>query len=269
MASLSVSRVSRTLKVFFSAAAIAALVPARAPAATPNAPKLPLAYPAYDSYALVRGTTISADGRYVAYALIPEDGDPTLVVHDFVSGTDLREPRGMAPQFTADAKAVVYVYRAPNDEIDKARLANKKPSDFPPNGLGIVELPSGKNTTVDLVKSFAVARDAGSTIVAYARATPTPLPSGAKPSASPSALATESPTRATASSAAPVPTASPSASASPDDLHKKNDGSDFVIRELGAGREATVAHVDEYAVSHDGAYVAYATQSKDGKNDAL
>jgi hypothetical protein len=268
MESLTGSRVSRTLNVFCCAVALVAPLGAPTPlrAASP-ATKIPLDYPAYDTYAFVRGTTISDDGRYAAYVLAPEDGDPTLVIHDFSSGTDVREPRGTSPRFTADSHALVYTLRAPNDEIRKATLANKKPSEFPPSGLGIVDLATGKNITIDLVKSVAVPRDIGSTTIAYARATPTPVPSGAKPSAS--AAASPTPAASATPSAALSPGPSPSATASPDDLHKKSDGNDLVIRDLTSAHEVTIAHVDGYVISHDGAYVAYATQSKDGKNDAL
>ncbi len=261
------SRRFRTLTVFCCAVALVApLATSAAAQAQPAAAKIPLDYPAYDTYALVRGTTISDDGRYAAYVLMPEDGDPTLVIHDFSGGADLREPRGTAPRFSADSHTLVYTLRAPNDEIRKAVLANKKPSEYPPNGLGIVDLMTGKTTTIDLVKSVAVPRDAGNATIAYARATPTPLPSGVKPSASPIASATPSAPTTTTAAASPAP--SPSATA-PDDLHKKADGTELVIRDLATAHEITIAHVDEYAVSHDGAYVAYATQSKDGKNDAL
>ena len=118
MDSRSVSRVSRTPDLRAVALAVfltfAAAIPARA--ATP----VPLDYPAYDAYDAIAGTTISGDGRYAAYVLTPGDGDPTLVIHDFEKGTDLREARGTAPHFTADSKVLIYTLRAPNDELRKS-----------------------------------------------------------------------------------------------------------------------------------------------------
>jgi dipeptidyl aminopeptidase/acylaminoacyl peptidase len=212
------------------------------------AAKIPLDYRAYDSWNAITGTVLSDDGRYAAYTLMPEDGDPTLVVHDFQTGTDLKEPRGMKPAFTADGKYVVYVLRAPNADIHKAMRAHKKSDEMPKNGIGILDVAAGTAIAVERVKDFKLPKDAGRDTLAYALESPLP-----SPSASPG----------------PRATAAPSPSASPDDLHKKEDGATLVIRDLAAAADTRVADASGYAVSHDGNFVAYAVQSKDGKLDGL
>ena len=271
MASFSASLVSRTRNAlgFFALVVACEAAPALA------AGTIALDYPAYDAYNAIVGTTISDDGRYAAYVLMPQDGDPTLVIHDFSKGTDVREARGTAPHFTADAKALVYTVRAPNDELRKARREHKKPADMPPSGLGIVDLATGAVTIVDRVKSVVVPKDAGFDTIAYVRGTPAPGSPSPAPTTSPTAASIATPIAALTSAPSPQPSssaspaASPSASATPDDLHKKQDGSELVIREIPNGAETNIPHVDGYAVSHDGAYVAYAIASKAGKTDGI
>lgn len=218
--------------------------------------KIPLDYRAYDGWNAIRGTAISDDGRYAAYALVPEDGDPTLIVHDFVTGTDVKEPRGIDPAFTADGRYVVYTQRAPNADIHKALRAHKKPAESPKNGIGILDVAAGRVTVVERVKDFKLPADAGSDTLVYALESPA---ASASPSPSPAARGT---TAVTA-------TASPSPSPSPDELHKKDDGTLFVVRDLAAAVDTRVAGVSAYALSHDGRFVAYARQSKDGRLDAV
>ncbi|MBC5810440.1 MAG: hypothetical protein GIW95_06270, partial [Candidatus Eremiobacteraeota bacterium] len=291
-----------SLSLFFALAA-GLVQPVRVHAAAPDA-KIPIDYKAYDSWNLVRGTKLSDDGNWIAYALVPEDGDPVLVVRDFATGKETREERGISPVFTADSKFVVYTIRAKNDDIHKAEREHKLPAEQPKSGLGILELATGKTTTFERVKSVKVPADPGTTTIAFAFEAPSPSP---KPSGAPSPRATpplivpaeapevmRPPVAAPASAApnvrvplaAPVGTAppelgpspgpslpatgaTPSPSASPDDLHKIEDGTELVVRDLPSGKEYRTKSVGEYAIAHDGAYVAFANQAKDKKLDAL
>jgi dipeptidyl aminopeptidase/acylaminoacyl peptidase len=232
--------------------------PLRGSAAPATGIKIPLDYKAYDSWNAIRGTKLSADGTWVAYALVPQDGDPTLVIRNLTSGAELRETRGLAPQFTADSKFVVYAIRASNEALHAAERAHKKPDEQPKNGLGILELGTGKLTTFERVKSVEVAPDPGSDTIAVQFEAPAPSP---KPSVA--AIATPKPE----ASAAPGP--KPSPSASPDDLHKIEAGNELRILELANGLHATsLAGVSAYAIAHDGAFVAYAVEKAD-KTDAV
>jgi dipeptidyl aminopeptidase/acylaminoacyl peptidase len=242
-------------------------------AAVLPAPKVPLDYKAYDGWNTILGTVVSDDGRYVAYALVPQDGDPVLIVHDFTTGRDVREARGEMPAFTADGRFVVYVVRAPNVDIHRAKREHKKPDDQPKNGLGILDLSTGTASTVDRVKDFKLAKDAGHDTLAYAlespaAATATSAASAPAASALPSLAPSPSPTPAPM----PMPSMAPSPGASaspPDDLHKKDTGTTLVVRDLAAGSETRVSAVTAYALAHDGAFVAYAIESKDGSGDEV
>jgi dipeptidyl aminopeptidase/acylaminoacyl peptidase len=256
----------------FAVAAIGALAFALAGSLVPGSnaraavatAKIPLDYKAYDGWNAIRGTVFSNDGRYAAYALVPEDGDGRLIVHDFQTGIDLTEARGTDPAFTADARFLVFAVRAPNAEIHKAQREHKKPDEGPKSGLGILDLTTGKATTVERVKDFKVPKDAGRDTLAYALESPLPSASPS-PGGSPAAAASPSPSAVPS----PSPSVAPSASASPDDLHKKETGATLVIRDLASAAETRVTGVTDYAQSHDGRYTAFAVESKDGKLDAI
>ncbi len=106
-----------------------------------------------------------------------------------------------------------------------------------------------------------VAKDGGATI-AY-RAEPPPTPS---PPATPSPAPTASPAPG-AGSASPAP--SPSASPAPKADKTKEPGALLTIRDLVAGTRVTAADATDFVVSDDDRFVAYATETKNGKGDGL
>ncbi|MEA2719217.1 MAG: hypothetical protein QOJ39_1081, partial [Candidatus Eremiobacteraeota bacterium] len=261
-----------------------ALLPAFPRAVAADAP-VPLDYKAYDGWSAIRTPKLSDDGKHLAYALTPQDGDPTLVVRDLDSGSERRETRGNAPAFAGDGRFVVYTHVAPKKDVDAAKKAKKAEKDQPKNGLGVLDLSGTKPAeTVDDVKTIAVAKNGGATI-AY-RAEPSPAPSGspaasasaspvasAKPSAppkgepAPQIPAAASP--APAASGSPGPSPSPSGSPAPKADKTKDTGSPLTIRDLAGGKRVTAADATDFAVSDDDRFIAYATESKNGKNDGL
>lgn len=263
-----------------------ALLPAVPRPVAADAP-VPLDYKAYDSWNRIVTPKLSDDGRKLAYALTPQDGDPTLVVRDLDSGAERREPRGNTPAFAGGSRFVVFTHVALKKDVDAAKKAKKLPAQQPKNGVGILDLDAPKPAEiVDDVKSFAVAKNGGATI-AY-RAEPSPAPSGspapsssaspvasAKPSApprgepSPPAVAPGSPAPSAGPSTVPAPSASPSASPAPKADKTKETGAALTIRDLASAKRVTAPDATDFAVSDDDRFVAYATETKNGKNDGL
>ena len=102
---------------------------------------------------------MSDDGTHLAYALTPEDGDPTLVVRDLDTGAERRENRGAAPAFAANGRFVVYTHVAAKKDVDAAKKAKKPEEDQPKNGVGILDLSaSAPAEIVDGVKTIYVAK---------------------------------------------------------------------------------------------------------------
>jgi len=59
--------------------------------------KRPLTHKDYDSWRSIQTWQISRDGKFIAYAYTPQDGDGDIVVRNVVSGVEWRAPRGYRP----------------------------------------------------------------------------------------------------------------------------------------------------------------------------
>lgn len=145
----------------------------------------------YDSFRSIQAQQISRNGRFVAYAFMPQDGDGEIVVLNLANGQEWRAARGyrpplpppddpsvnvgevlaaqarlVRPMFTADSRFVVFSIEPTKDEMTKAKKAKKNPEEMPKNAMGILDLSNGAVTRVDKVKNFQVPED-GSGFIAY------------------------------------------------------------------------------------------------------
>jgi dipeptidyl aminopeptidase/acylaminoacyl peptidase len=208
---------------------------ARAQQQAPAA-KRPLTHQDYDSWRSILAQQVSRDGKFVAYAYVPQDGDGEIVVRNLATGVEWRAPRGyrppvpppddpgtnvaeyqaeqarlLRPVFTAETKFLVFSTEPTKAEVNKAKKEKKKPEDMPKNGLSIMNLSNGTVTRIERVKTFRVPEDGGG-VIAYqleAKAPTRPEPaaspgSSPEPSTSPSTEPTATP------SSSPEPSTSPS-----------------------------------------------------------
>ncbi|HEX5084835.1 MAG TPA: hypothetical protein VFY40_22555, partial [Blastocatellia bacterium] len=153
-------------------------------------PKRPLTHQDYDGWRSIQGQTISRDGRFIAYALIPQDGDGEVVVRNLATGIEWRYGRGWRPpaappsgggapagaalaagrltrvSFTADSRFAAFTIEPNKDDVLKARKEKKSPDASPRNALGIMDLSNGQVTRVDRVKSFQTPEE-GPNWIAY------------------------------------------------------------------------------------------------------
>ncbi len=134
--------------------------------AAPAGPKKPLSYDAYDGWRTIQGTALSRDGQWLVYALVPQDGDGELVVRNLKTDKEFRAARGRQPVVTADGRFVVFTVAPVKADVDKAKKDKKKPEEQPKSGLGVMDLATGRVTTVERVKSFKVPEESGA-FVAY------------------------------------------------------------------------------------------------------
>jgi dienelactone hydrolase len=202
-------------------------------------PKRPLTYDAYDSWHSIQGTTLARDGAWVAYALVPQDGDSTLVVRHLRAGAEHRHPRGKDPRFTADGRFVAFTIAPLKAEVDEARKAGKKDDDLPKSGFGVMNVATGEVFAVDRVKSFQLAKE-GSSAVAYLLEAPDKQDRNAEKK---------------------------DEDARPKKNKKKEPGTDLIVRQLAAGSFATIPGVVEYTWNESGSLLAYTVSSKSGVTD--
>src|ERR1043165_6637387 len=236
-------------------------------AAAPVAAKRPITHQDYDSWRSITAQQISRDGKFGAYAYVPQDGDGEIVVRNIATGVDWRAPRGyrppvpppddpatnvaefqaeqarlLRPVFTADSRFVVFSTEPTKAEVTKAKKEKKKPEDMPKNGLSIMDLSNGTVTHVERVKTFRVPEDAGG-FFAYLMEATKPEPS-----------------------ASPSPAASPTAEASPSPAapragrgKKKEYGTELVLRNTTTGNERKFSDVLDFTISKDAKTLVFTT----------
>ncbi|HTF37586.1 MAG TPA: hypothetical protein VK651_04690, partial [Blastocatellia bacterium] len=222
------------------------------------AAKRPLTHNDYDSWRAIQGQSLSRDGKFVAYALVPQDGDGEVVVRNLATGVEWRAPRGAAPVnppqrsteaepgpgpgpgfgqgpfagrpfFTGDSRFVVFQILPTKAETEKAKKEKKKPEEMPRNAMGIMDLSTGGVTRVDRVKSFQVPED-GAGFIAYSLEAKVEerKPEDRRPDAAP-----------------------PAGTRGRRDPKKKEYGTDLVLRNMADKTERTFSDVLEYALSKD------------------
>src|SRR5215218_6922218 len=244
----------------------------------------------YDSWRSILAQQVSRDGKFVAYAYVPQDGDGEIVVRNIATGVDWRAPRGyrpplpppddpgtniaefqaeqarlLRPVFTADSRFLVFTTEATKAEVNKAKKDKKKPEDMPKNGLSIMDLSNGTVTRIERVKTFRVPED-GAGFIAYSLESTKPEDKSAAPSPTPS------PTEPTAAPAAsPEPGASPSpepSAVTPDprpsgrSRGKKEYGTDLVLRNTATGNERKFSDVLDFTISKDAKTLVFTTSSR-------
>src|SRR6187549_3943848 len=217
--------------------------------AAPATAKRPLTHQDYDSWRSILAQQVSRDGKFVAYAYVPQDGDGEIVVRNIATGVDWRAPRGyrppvpppddpgtnvaefqaeqarlLRPVFTADSRFVVFGTEPTKAELNKAKKDKKKPEDMPKNGLGIMDLSNGNVVKIERVKNFQVPED-GSGFIAYLMEAPLPEKANPPPKDG-AATPSESP--------APAVQPAPARPQSGRGARKKEYGTDLVLRDMAA-----------------------------------
>jgi dipeptidyl aminopeptidase/acylaminoacyl peptidase len=241
--------------------------------------KRPLTLADADSWRAIQGQSLSRDGRFVVYALVPQEGDGEVVVRNLATGAEWRASRGAAPinppqrpqegepglgpgqgfgqgqfagrpMFTADVKFVVFQILPSKAETDKAKKEKKRPDEMPKNGMGIMDLATGEVTRIERVKNFQVP-DEGAGFIAYSLE--------AKPEE-------RKPEDRRAEGGAPPATSNRGRR----DPRRKEYGTDLVLRNMSDKSERTFADVLDYSLSKDAKTLVFGVASKkDDTNGAF
>ena len=234
-----------------------------------SGPKRPLTHADYDSWRSIQGQSLSRDGKFVAYALVPQDGDGEIVVRNLATGVEWRHSRGAAPvnppqrspegepgpgpgpgfgqgpfagrpNFTADGRFAVFQILPTKAETEKARKEKKRPDEMPKNAIGIMDLSTGEVTRIDRVKNFQVPEE-GAGFIAYSLEAKAEerRPEDRRPDA-----------------AAPAP---PRGRRDP---RRKEYGTDLILRNMGDKSERTFPDALEYTISKDAKSLVFTVSSR-------
>lgn len=203
----------------------------------------PLDHADYDLWNRIQNDILSADGDWLAYRLVPGDGDATLVVQALDGDETLRIERGASPDFSADSRYLVALIEPMESAVDAAEAEGLRGDRAPKDSLAIVDLSDLSVTRIADVRSFRMPEDAGEWF-AY-------LTHGADEEDD---------------------TEGDDEEESGDDEEAEaprlDDGSPLVAHAFG-GAERTFDHVVDYAFSADGSALYYTASGEDGDADGV
>ena len=138
----------------------------------------------FDSWRTIAAPLVSRDGKWLAYAVQPQDGDGELVMRDLTSNIDYRAgvgalpppvttpneenpdappvPRAIRVLFTSDNRYLVATTFPTKADIAAARKAKKRADEMPKGGLLIIDLvrPAEVNRVAN-IKSLQVPSKGG------------------------------------------------------------------------------------------------------------
>ena len=240
--------------------------------------KRPIRHTDYDGWRTISGQKLSADGKYLAYGVFPQEGDGEVIIRNLATGKEQREPAGERPQppaatpaeegpppeapgvvisFSSDNRTLVFSTFPPRAAIEKARKEKKTGDQAPKNAMVIVDLATGKTTRVERVKRFQMPEKA-SGYLAYWKEAPEAAPGNPAPAAAKPAGAADEDQRAGARGG---PAGARGA--------RPEFGTDLVLRNLSDASERTFTDVAEFSFSDDGQQLVYAVAAHDNTKNGV
>lgn len=201
----------------------------------------------YDIWNRIQNDILSADGRWLAYRLVPGDGDATMIIRALDGDRSLTLARGADPRFTADSRHLVATIAPMESAVDAAREEGRRNGDLPKDSLAIVDLDDLSVSRIADVASFELAEDAGEWM-AYL------LDEEADEADDEEERAQEQ------------------TEESDDDdeqAPRLDDGAPLVVRTLDSGAERRFEHAVAYAFAADGSALYYTASGDDGAADGV
>lgn len=131
-----------------------------------QAQKKPLNHSVYDDWKKISAPSLTADGRFLSYEVLPQEGDGQLTIRETKSGKELLIPRGYKLSFTTDGKYAVALIKPQFSAVRQARIKKVKKEEMPTDSLAIIDLLKRKVKKIPFVTSYKMGEKGGS-CVAY------------------------------------------------------------------------------------------------------
>ena len=126
-----------------------------------TAQKKPLDHTVYDGWQSIADRTISNDGNYLTYSIVPQEGDGVLFIQS-ANGVYKKEiNRGYGPVITEDSRFLICRIKPTFKETRDAKIKKKKAEDMPKDSLVIIELGKENLLKIPRLKSFKLPDDSG------------------------------------------------------------------------------------------------------------
>lgn len=213
--------------------------------------KKPLDHSVYDSWQSIGTKIISANGQFVAYSVLPQEGDANLIIHDLKTGQSVTIPRGTNPAMSMDSRFLICTIKPLFKDTREARIKKKKPAEMPKDSLAIIALgQSDAPIKIPAVKSFKIPESTLTTVSLVAWLQEMPTDSSKKDSKLAKNTKKDSDRE--------------------DDDKAGASGSEngmLIIRKLVSGQQDTIKNASEYIFNKNGEYLLVETTIN--KKDSL
>ncbi len=220
------------------------------PAAAQN--KRPLDHADVNAWNRISNSTLSNNGKWVAWVEAPERGDGVLRISSADGKTTYTIPRGASPAISGDNGFVAFKIIPQADSVRQKKLDDVKKKDMPTDSLGFIALATGAIQKFAHVQSFQLSSKAGA-LLAYK------LTEDASKEETPSD---------TTKAKEEEPEKEESEKEDPDKKkHDKKTGTHMVVMTLTGGDATTFKNVTDYAVHESGSGGAFFRESKKGEDD--
>jgi len=236
--------------------------------------KKPITHDVYDQWRSIQGAVLSRGGEWVAYTLSSQESDPELIVRNLKTGAEKKYACGRNATITPDDRFLLFTVVPSKAEVEKAK--GKPVTQQPKNALGIVDLATGKQETIERVRRFDIASE-GARYVAYIQDPAPAAPPSARPAARSGEAGNDDFVQAPgggrrgqgqgrpggAAAGAPPGGGGPTgAAAAPP--------ADLIVRDLATGQAIlTVSAPDTFVWNKEGSRLLYATSPRDAEKKAV
>lgn len=130
------------------------------------AQKKPLDHSVYDSWQNIGSRKISNDGKWVAYSVDAQEGNPNLFLYSVKNKTSKKFARATKVNFTNDSRFAVFQIRPQYKDIKAVKDKKLKQNKLTKDSLAIIDFLNDKTEKIPNVKGFKTPEKAGS-YVAY------------------------------------------------------------------------------------------------------
>ena len=130
-----------------------------------SAQKKELDHTVYDSWQSIRETSFHPQGKYIIYAIVPQEGDGRFIIRNVKTGNELSIARATQAVFTENGEYLVAKIKPSFAETRKAKIDKKKADEMPKDSLVIVELATNTIQKIPSVKNFQLAEHGNDMIV--------------------------------------------------------------------------------------------------------
>ena len=114
----------------------------------------------YDSWQRVGGVELSADGTFLTWSVVPQEGDGTLFIKRTTDGKVLEIPRAAGLKMSPAGDWAYCSIKPEFQATRKAKIEKKKKDQMPKDSLGIINLKDLTIKKIAKVTEFKVGFDA-------------------------------------------------------------------------------------------------------------